>query len=204
MLVRLPTAAEYALAVTNEHRWLPQLAATAAGAGSNAAGTGRPERQLPAPVVGLYMARGGACAPVRDHRPGYLATLADRVDTAAVDHIWQTALQAPWNQRPVWFHGDIAPGNLLVRDGKLAAIIDFGTCGVGDPACDLAIAWTLLSGQGREILRHGLDIDAGTWAPGRGWALWKTLVSYAAGAGEDSADRAEDQRVLAEILHSPE
>lgn len=58
--------------------------------------------------------------------------------------IWELALDSKWNSKPVWVHGDIAPGNLLVKDGKLCAVIDFGILGVGDPACDAAMAWTFL------------------------------------------------------------
>jgi aminoglycoside phosphotransferase (APT) family kinase protein len=77
----------------------------------------------------------------------------------------------------VWFHGDVAVGNLLVRDGHLAAVIDFGTCGVGDPACDLVLAWTFLSGPARERFRRTVGHDEATWARARGWALWKAVIS---------------------------
>ena len=60
-----------------------------------------------------------------------------------------------------------------MRDGRLAAVIDFGTSGVGDPACDVVIAWTFLDGPGRAAFRRTLAIDDATWARGRGWALWK-------------------------------
>src|SRR5262249_42112900 len=79
---------------------------------------------------------------------------------------------------PVWLHGDVAYGNLLVRDGRLAAVIDFGCSGVGDPACDLAIAWTLFARESRARFRAALDVDAQTWARGRGWTLWKALITY--------------------------
>jgi aminoglycoside phosphotransferase (APT) family kinase protein len=65
-------------------------------------------------------------------------------------------------------------------------VIDFGTCGVGDPACDLTIAWTLLSGPSRAAFRRRLAVDDGTWARGRGWALWKAFAT-------------DDHRVLGEI-----
>lgn len=94
-----------------------------------------------------------------------------------VTEIWEAGLAAAWNGRPVWFHGDVAAGNLLVRDGVLSAVIDFGTCGVGDPACDLAIAWTMFRGASRDAFRAGLGVDAGTWARGRAWALWKALIT---------------------------
>jgi aminoglycoside phosphotransferase (APT) family kinase protein len=77
----------------------------------------------------------------------------------------------------VWFHGDIASGNLLVRDGRLSAVIDFGTSGVGDPACDLVIAYTFFSGSSRSVFRESVAQDAGTWARARGWALWKALIT---------------------------
>jgi aminoglycoside phosphotransferase (APT) family kinase protein len=100
-----------------------------------------------------------------------------------------------------WFHGDIAAGNLLLNDGRLTAVIDFGTCGVGDPACDLAIAWTLLTAESRRAFRDRLSVDASTWARGRGWALWKTLATcsstYQDPGGAEEFARAT--RVLDEI-----
>ena len=64
-----------------------------------------------------------------------------------------------WDREPVWFHGDVAVGNLLVRDGRLAAVLDFGSSGVGDPACDMVIAWTFLSGPSRDRFRAELGVD---------------------------------------------
>ena len=90
---------------------------------------------------------------------------------------WDTAMAATWTGTPVWFHGDVAVGNLLVRDGRLSAVIDFGTSGVGDPACDVVIAWTLFSGASRDRFRRALGVDDATWARGRGWALWKALIT---------------------------
>jgi aminoglycoside phosphotransferase (APT) family kinase protein len=81
-----------------------------------------------------------------------------------------------WQGRPVWFHGDVAVDNLPVCNGKLAAVIDFGCSGVGDPACEVVIAWTLLSGRSRDAFRSALAVDPATWARGRGWALWKALT----------------------------
>ena len=75
------------------------------------------------------------------------------------------ALASEWERDPVWFHGDVAAGNLLVRDGRLGAVIDFGSSGVGDPACDMAIAWTFLSGEARE--RVPRRAAASTPRPGR-------------------------------------
>ena len=80
----------------------------------------------------------------------------------------------------MWVHGDVAAGNLLQREGRLSAVIDFGGLAVGDPACDLAIAWTLFSGSGesRRAFRDALSLDDRTWARARGWALWKALITW--------------------------
>jgi aminoglycoside phosphotransferase (APT) family kinase protein len=123
-----------------------------------------------------------------------------RIPGDIVTEIWRSALGAAWDGRSVWFHGDVAPGNLLVRDGALAAVIDFGTCGVGDPACDVAIAWTLLSGVSRDAFRARLDVDPATWARGRAWALWKALIVYTGALHGDRAVAAEANRVIDEIV----
>ncbi|WP_307872887.1 aminoglycoside phosphotransferase family protein [Paractinoplanes ovalisporus] len=102
---------------------------------------------------------------------------ADRANSfTLVREIWADALGAPWDGVPYWFHGDVAAGNLLLDAGRLSAVIDFGTCGVGDPACDLAVAWTLLTAEGRRAFRDRLGVDDATWRRGRGWALWKSLA----------------------------
>lgn len=80
--------------------------------------------------------------------------------------IWQTAIRAHWDGVERRFHGDLARGNMLLADGCLAAMVDFGTCGVGDPACDLAIAWTLLTTEGRQAFRRRLSVDDDEWATG--------------------------------------
>jgi aminoglycoside phosphotransferase (APT) family kinase protein len=105
-----------------------------------------------------------------------LADLKDRIDTDAAMRLWQAALARGWERPPVWVHGDVAPGNLLMRGGRLAALIDFGTVSVGDPACDLVMAWTVFDGEAREAFREAVGLDADTWARARGWALWKALL----------------------------
>jgi len=85
---------------------------------------------------------------------------------------WETALSAPlWHGAPVWVHADLYPVNLLVRSGRLSAVIDFGGVGVGDPACDMLPAWALLTAQTRDLFRAEVDVDDATWARGRGWGL---------------------------------
>ncbi len=116
---------------------------------------------------------------VRTTRPQAIAELGDAIPAESALQILDEAMTAEWPGRPVWFHGDVATGNLLVRDGRLSAVIDFGTSGVGDPACDVVIAWTLLDGESRAAFRRTLGVDPGMWARGRGWALWKALITYA-------------------------
>src|SRR5256886_14774416 len=107
-----------------------------------------------------------------------IASLDGMLDTSAVTAAWDAALQAPaWHGPPVWIHGDLSPLNLLVQRGRLSAVIDFGCLGVGDPACDVTIAWTLFSGESREAFQARLPVDDATWARGRGWALWKALIT---------------------------
>ena len=103
--------------------------------------------------------------------------LGDAIPRDDVLRVWEDAKSTTWDRDPVWLHGDVAVGNLLVRDGRLAAVLDFGSSGVGDPACDMVIAWTFLSGPSRDRFRSELGVDAGTWSRGRGWALWKALIT---------------------------
>lgn len=93
--------------------------------------------------------------------------------------VWEAALDAPATGPPVWVHGDVSGSNLLEVDGRLAAVIDFGCSAVGDPACDLVMAWTSFDGPERAAFVAGIDVDAGTWARARGWALWKAIVTLA-------------------------
>ncbi len=100
------------------------------------------------------------------------------VDLGAVTRVWEAALEVPaWTGPPVWVHGDLSPGNLLLADGRLGAVIDFGAVGVGDPACDLIVAWNLLTASAREVLRVELGVDDALWERGRGWALSIALVA---------------------------
>ena len=107
-----------------------------------------------------------------------LQQLEEMIDVQTVTTIWETALQAPkWSKPPVWIHGDLSPGNLLIQNGKLSAVIDFGILGIGDPACDLIIAWNLLPAHMRTTFRNALGIDDATWKRGRGWALSNALIA---------------------------
>lgn len=107
-----------------------------------------------------------------------IAQLGNRVDAGAVTACWDAALAAPvWDRAPVWIHGDLSAGNLLMRQGRLHAVLDFGCLGVGDPACDLIIAWSVFGAATREVYRAALGVDDATWARGRGWALSVALIA---------------------------
>ncbi len=94
------------------------------------------------------------------------------LDTSALTAAWESALHAPeWRGAPVWLHGDLLSGNVLLDRGRVSAVIDFGCLGVGDPACDLSVAWTLLSAEGRQVFRAAVSVDDATWARARGWAM---------------------------------
>lgn len=132
----------------------------------------------------INFGRAGPLSTYNDETRKALEALKDKIDVPTATEVWENALATTWNGPPVWVHGDMSTGNLLVQDGQLSAVIDFGQLAVGDPACDLAIAWTLFKGQSREIFRSMLPLDSGTWARGRAWTLWKFLI-VAAGLTEE-------------------
>ncbi|WP_287431685.1 aminoglycoside phosphotransferase family protein [Carnobacterium sp.] len=105
--------------------------------------------------------------------------------------IWTTALATKWEKKTVWVHGDIAVGNLLVNDGHLSGVIDFGILGTGDPACDLVMAWTFFDSKSRKAFKEEMGLDDTTWQRGKGWALWKALIT---------PDDAVSKKVLVDML----
>lgn len=101
-----------------------------------------------------------------------ISELGDRIIGDAALRSWEESLAASdWDRQEVWVHGDLLPGNLLVVDGRLSAVIDFGCLNVGDPACDLLPAWTVFVGDSRRRFRAELRVDDDSWTRGRGWAL---------------------------------
>ena len=144
--------------------------------------------------------RGASLAYYNDETRRCLSALAGRLDTARATTVWETALNSEWGQEPVWFHGDVAAGNLLVEDGDLTAVIDFGTSGVGDPSCDLVIAWTLFNGDSREAFRDAIAQDKNAWARARGWALWKALLGLHGGIETNPEGAAAEQRLIDDLL----
>ncbi|WP_054045659.1 aminoglycoside phosphotransferase family protein [Alloactinosynnema sp. L-07] len=135
----------------------------------------------------------GVRAAVRD--------LGGTIDAAAATAAWEKALATPeWTGDPVWLHSDLLPGNLLARDGRLTAVIDFGACGVGDPACDTMPVWTVLSAETRPLFRAQVDVDDATWARGRGWALCFGLGAADYYEVRNPVFAALGRRVVGEVL----
>jgi aminoglycoside phosphotransferase (APT) family kinase protein len=127
--------------------------------------------------------------------------LAGMVDTDAVTAVWDAALRAPeWPGPPVWLHSDLAPGNLLIVDGRLSAVIDFAGVGVGDPAGDLPVAWNLLPAEARDVLHATLQVDDATWERGRGWALSIALIQLPYYHRTNPVLAAGARHTIAEIL----
>lgn len=104
--------------------------------------------------------------------------LSSEIDEDKCMDIWNKALSTEWTKQPVWIHGDVAPGNLITKNGRLSGVIDFGIMGTGDPACDLVMAWTFFDKESRQIFIKHMDLDKDTWNRAKGWALWKALITY--------------------------
>ncbi|WP_030781322.1 aminoglycoside phosphotransferase family protein [Streptomyces sp. NRRL S-920] len=136
----------------------------------------------------------------RDTRDA-IGEVADVFDAEAMTTLWDAALSAPgWDRAAVWCHGDLHTGNLLTVDGHLSAVIDFGELGVGDPACDLTIAFTLMSPGSRSVFRDALGVDDATWTRGRGWALATGLNAYTTYAAENPRVAAQTTRQITAAL----
>lgn len=244
MLVRMPSAEDYALQVKKEHQWLPILAQHLPFPIPEPLALGQPEFGYPwhwsiyrwlagdtaasasilhldelaldlarflSALEGIDASEGPAAGPHSFYRGGSLkiydaetrnaiVALKDRIDVTAVTDIWESALAMECVAPPVWVHGDISAGNLLVRDGRLSGVIDFGQLNVGDPACDLAIAWTLFKDSSRKVFRDNLALDAGTWMRGRGWTLWKALITAAGITEVNNVEAVQCWRIIEEVI----
>lgn len=244
LLVRMPSAPDYAAQVDKEQRWLPVLAPQLPLPIPEPIAQGAPALGYPCKwsvyrwiegdtitrnnmaslhVLALDLAhflralqsidatdgpapgahnffRGGALSAYDQQTREALRQLRGRIDITAATEVWQAALASTWQQAPVWVHGDVSQGNLLLRDGRLGAVIDFGSCGVGDPACDFVMAWTLFDGHSRAAFRQALAVDDATWARARGWALWKALIVARGLSPTNALDWAQPWRVIGAVL----
>ncbi len=126
-----------------------------------------------------------------------IAKLADIIDGPAALSLWEKACSTRWQGDPVWLHGDFASSNILIQDNKLSAVIDFGGMGIGDPACDLVITWTFLSGKAREIFIDEVALDTDTWLRAKAWALWKATFDLCQIKDKNSHEAQLQKKLLA-------
>ena len=144
--------------------------------------------------------RGG---PVIDRAPSVEQRL-DRLDEgqlgiepSLVWSVWDRTKAIPIDLSPTWLHGDIHPRNVIVDDGKVVAIIDWGDLCVGDPATDLAAAWMLFPNEVHEAFRDAYGtISDDTWERGRSWAIFFGVVMVDAGTTDDAAWAARGRETL--------
>ena len=130
-----------------------------------------------------------------------LDELRDEFDTELVLAAWEASMAADtWDGPPRWIHGDLMPGNVLVRDGRLAAVIDFATAWAADPAGDLLAAWYLFEGDSRRSFRVAMDVDQDTWARARGWVLSLEVIAIPYYRTRNPAAVRDAQPFIAEIL----
>jgi aminoglycoside phosphotransferase (APT) family kinase protein len=244
MLVRMPSAAEYAAQVEKEQHWLPGLAPFLPLQIPIPLAIGEPAEGYPwrwsvyrwlkgetatsahithlhdlalnlaqfllalqsidstgGPAPGLHsFYRGGSLSTYDAATRHAIAGLKDQIDSHAATEVWEMAIATSWQNAPVWVHGDISAGNLLLQKGQLSAVIDFGQLAIGDPACDLAIAWTFFSGESRAAFRNTLPLDAATWARGRAWTLWKALITAAGFTSPNNLEARRCWRIISEVL----
>ena len=191
-------------------RWLDGEVATVEALGESTAAAGQLAQFLvalqrfPLPDASAGHDDLGA-RPLADRDPetrARIAQLGDVFDAPAMIALWEAALDAPtWDRAPVWFHGDFHTGNLLTDNGRVSVVLDFGGLGVGDPACDLMVAFTLMSARTRAAFRAALGVDEATWLRGRGIALAAGLNAYIHYAAVDPRIAAQTTRqITAAIL----
>lgn len=144
--------------------------------------------------------RGGSLMVYDGEAQKAISVLKGKIDVNAATEVWESALKTTWQGPPVWVHGDVSAGNLLLREGRLSSVIDFGMLTVGDPACDLAITWTLFEGKSQEVFHAMLPFDAGTWARARGWTLWKGLLTAAGFTNPNNSESKQCWRIIEEVL----
>jgi aminoglycoside phosphotransferase (APT) family kinase protein len=247
MLIRMPTAADYALKVPKEQELLPKLTKHLSVTIPAPLKMGKPSANYPYPFsiykwlsgksinlltltdqekeqlafdLARFLKELQAINDIEGPGPGQhnwwrgdhvsvydtgareqIAELVEIIDVSKALTLWDRACETKWNKPPVWIHGDFAIGNILMDGGKLSAVIDFGGAAVGDPACDLVIAWTYLSGKARQIFISKMDMDADTWLRARAWALWKATFELCQIVDKNSPEAGLQKRIIDEVAN---
>jgi len=250
MLIRMPTAADYALKVPKEQELLPGLAKRVSVSIPAPIKMGKPSADYPYPFsiykwlsgksinlltltdqekeqlafdMAKFLKELQAIMDIKGPEPGQhnwwrgdhvsiydkgareqIAELAEIIDAGQALALWDKANATRWNKQPIWIHGDFAMGNILMDGGKLSAVIDFGGAAVGDPACDLVIAWTYLSGKAREIFISEIEttMDSDTWLRARAWALWKATFELCQIVDKNSDEADLQKRIIDEVMNA--
>lgn len=153
-------------------------------------------RRLPAdPAFRFSAVNNGRGAPLASRSERFHVALGrlPGLDGRFARHLWERALRAGPAGDPVWLHGDVHPGNVLVQNGRLAGVIDWGLCGVGDGACDLLTAWAMFDRGPRQAFREALGASDYEWLRGAGWALSMAVIylpyAYENGLRSDMSER---------------
>ncbi len=155
-----------------------------------------------APVPGKHNFYRGASPKVYDEEArSAIKSLRDFIDTDRAAAIWEKAISSKWDKPPVWIHGDLAPGNILIKNKKLSAVIDFSGICVGDPACDLVIAWNSFTTMARQIFKDNVGLDADTWERAKGWALWKAMITLASLEDKTSLEAIKQLQIINEVVN---
>lgn len=137
----------------------------------------------------------------RDREIRYWLSRFDGDPAVAVE--WERALAAPpWDGPPVWHHGDLDARNWLIRDGQISGVIDWGSMGVGDPACDVMVAWKLHSPAARDAFREALPTDDATWDRARGWVLSQAVAALAYYTAENNPTLYREAETWLELVLS--
>lgn len=154
-----------------------------------------------APTPGLHNWWRGAHTSVYNTETRVLINkLKSLIDVDKANSLWEKAISSKWNKDPVWVHGDIASGNILLKDNKLSAVIDFGCMGIGDPACDLTIAWTFFKNKSRKAFKTAMSLDHDTWARARGWALWKAAFKLVSLNDKNGLEAVKHLQIINDVL----
>src|SRR3990167_181520 len=148
--------------------------------------------------------RGGDLSVYDKETRSAIEKLKTFISAENVLKVWEKALGSAWNKNPIWIHGDLSAGNILIQNNRLVGIIDFGGTAVGDPACDLVIAWTFLKNKSRKIFKANVNLDNDTWTRARGWALWKAVITLDSLKYKTSLEAFEQKNIIEEIISKHE